>query len=256
MPTLLLGDLAEAVAGAAAVFAPLHHAMPEAQFRIHGLKLAREPHRYSGRTAMRANLDVNEPRAPVDLDTPFAFSMEGYAGYREPRREVPFAWAPGWNSPQAWNKFQDEVGGHLRAGDPGIRLFRDAGAGEAAYCDAIPAAFAARDGEWQMIALPQLFGGDETSRRAEPIQARMAPPAVTLNDADAAALGIAADDPVAVSFADTRITLPARLGRDLPRGLVALPQGTLEPLMGALPATLGWGRVALDTAAADGEAQA
>ncbi|WFF40980.1 NADH-quinone oxidoreductase subunit NuoG [Salinicola endophyticus] len=256
--TILLDDLTEAVAGDMAAFAPLHHAMPEAQFRIHGLKLAREPHRYSGRTSMRANLDVNEPRAPVDLDTPFAFSMEGYAGYREPRREVPFAWAPGWNSPQAWNKFQDEVGGHLRAGDPGVRLFRDAAAtrDEASYCDRIPAAFAPRDGEWQMIALPQLFGGDETSRRAEPIQARMAPPAVTLNDDDAAALGIAAGDPVAVSLDDTRVTLPAQLGRDLPRGLVALPQGTLEPLVGALPAALGWGRIALDTSAADGEARA
>ncbi len=36
---------------------------------------------------------------------------------------VPFAWSAGWNSPQAWNKFQDNVGGHLKGGDSGVRLF-------------------------------------------------------------------------------------------------------------------------------------
>ncbi len=36
-------------------------------FRIRGQKLAREPHRYSGRTAMRANISVHEPRQPQDI---------------------------------------------------------------------------------------------------------------------------------------------------------------------------------------------
>ena len=33
------------------------------------------PHRYSGRTAMRANIDVSEPQVPQDSDSPFAFSI-------------------------------------------------------------------------------------------------------------------------------------------------------------------------------------
>lgn len=102
-------------------------AAPSASFRIKGLKLAREPLRYSGRTAMRADISVHEPRTPQDQDTAFSFSMEGYSGSVEPRSQVPFAWSPGWNSPQAWNKFQDEVGGHLRAGDPGTRLIESQG---------------------------------------------------------------------------------------------------------------------------------
>ena len=28
-------------------------------------------------------------------------------------------WAPGWNSVQAITKFQEEIGGPLRGGDPG-----------------------------------------------------------------------------------------------------------------------------------------
>ena len=57
--------------------AGIKDAAPDATFRIRGQKLAREPHRYSGRTAMRANISVHEPRQPQDKDTMFAFSMEG-----------------------------------------------------------------------------------------------------------------------------------------------------------------------------------
>ena len=102
--------------------AGIKDAAPDASFRIRGQKLAREPHRYSGRTAMRANISVHEPRQPQDKDTMFAFSMEGNNQPSAPRSQIPFAWAPGWNSPQAWNKFRAEVGGHLRHGDPGVRL--------------------------------------------------------------------------------------------------------------------------------------
>ena len=243
METILLDDLTQAVAEDAPALAPLHQNTPEAMFRIHGLKLAREPHRYSGRTAMRANLNVNEPRAPVDLDTPFAFSMEGYAGYQEPRRDVAFAWAPGWNSPQAWNKFQDEVGGHLRAGDPGKRLFT-APVASGDYCTEIPAAFTPRADEWQIIDLPQLFGGDEMSRRAEPIRERMAVPQVALSEADAARLGVAAGDVVSISLDGAAFDLPARLSAGMPKGMIGLPGGTIQEVTGALtPGATRWGRI-------------
>lgn len=247
--TVLLDDLSEAVSKDAPAFAPLHQDTPAALFRIHGLKLAREPHRYSGRTAMRANIDVNEPRAPIDLDTPFAFSMEGYAGFREPRRDVAFAWAPGWNSPQAWNKFQDEVGGHLRAGDPGVRLF-PAPSVTGGYCDEIPEAFTPRDGEWQVIDLPQLFGGDEMSRRAAPIQARMSAPWVALNETDAATLGVDDDDPVAITLDGETFSLPARRRPGLPRGVAGLPSGLLCDVARALtPGAIRWGRLMRDDSA-------
>ncbi len=47
--------------------AGIKDAAPDATFRIRGQKLAREPHRYSGRTAMRANISVHEPRQPQDI---------------------------------------------------------------------------------------------------------------------------------------------------------------------------------------------
>lgn len=102
---------------------PIQAASPNAKYRIHGLKVAREPRRYSGRTAMRAPISIHEPMQPKDPDTGLTFSMEGYVGQKTDASMIPFAWSAGWNSPQAWNKLQDKVGGKLKAGDVGIRMF-------------------------------------------------------------------------------------------------------------------------------------
>ena len=52
------------------------------------------------------------PEPPHDPDAPLSFSMEGFHG-PPPAALIPRYWAPGWNSVQALNKFQEEVGGPL-----------------------------------------------------------------------------------------------------------------------------------------------
>ncbi|TFH85317.1 NADH-quinone oxidoreductase subunit NuoG [Billgrantia azerbaijanica] len=203
--------------------------VPGAEARVDGLKLARQPHRYSGRTALRADLDVSEPRPPQDPDTPFTFSMEGYAGHERPRREVPFAWAPGWNSPQAWNKFTDEVGGHLRGGDPGVRLLAPA-ADVGDHVDAIPPPFTPCADEWRLVVLPRLFGGEETSSRSAPIQARAAPATLRLAAEDARRLDAEEGDRLRVETARACVALPLHVDATLPRGLVAIPAGVAAAL--------------------------
>lgn len=212
-------------------------AAPGSGFRIEGLKLAREPHRYSGRTAMRAHLNVNEPRTPQDADTPFTFSMEGYNGFDRPRKEVAFAWAPGWNSPQAWNKFTDEVGGHLRAGDPGVRLLHPL-AGDYDYADQVPAGFARRDEQWQVVVLPRLFGGEETSARSAPIEQRAAPPTLTLSADDAQRLGVTDGAALVLATQGGRLSLPLRLDAALPSGIVGVPAGIDAALVSGAWTTL------------------
>ncbi|CAD5378869.1 NADH:ubiquinone oxidoreductase, chain G [Pseudomonas sp. OF001] len=209
-------------------------AAPKAAFRIKGLKLAREPHRYSGRTSMRANISVHEPRQPQDADSPFAFSMEGYAGSAEARQQIPFAWSPGWNSPQAWNKFQDEVGGHLRAGDPGVRLF-DAPANRTEWFSA-PAAPLSAVGRWQVVALHHLFGSDETSSRAAPVQERIPAAYAALGSDAAARLGLADGALLSLKVGGRELRLPLRVIDELADGLLGLPAGFdgIPPLAGTL----------------------
>ena len=114
-----LDHVIDAAIAALPQLAGIKDAAPDATFRIRGQKLAREPHRYSGRTAMRANISVHEPRQPQDKDTMFAFSMEGEQPAVRPAFADPVRLGAGLELLQAWNKFQDEVGGKLRHGDPG-----------------------------------------------------------------------------------------------------------------------------------------
>ncbi|QWQ18389.2 NADH-quinone oxidoreductase subunit NuoG [Providencia rettgeri] len=199
-------------------------AAPKASFRIRGQKLAREPHRYSGRTAMLANQSVHEPRQPQDIDSPFAFSMEGNNSPTAPRQQIPFAWAPGWNSPQAWNKFQAEVGGHLLFGDPGIRLFNST-EGKLAYFTEIPAAYQANEAQWVVAPYYHLFGSDEMSQRSEVIQERMPEPYIMLNTQDAASLGLSAGTKAEFSHAGQVFNLTVRLSNHLSTGQIGLPLG-------------------------------
>ncbi len=43
---------------------------------ISGMKVPRQSHRYSGRTAMKANLNVHEPKQAVDEESVMSFSIE------------------------------------------------------------------------------------------------------------------------------------------------------------------------------------
>ncbi len=199
-------------------------AAPNASFRIRGQKLARSPHRSSGRTAMRADISVHEPRQPQDKDTMFAFSMEGNNNPLADRNQVPFAWAPGWNSPQAWNKFQSEVGGNLRHGDPGVRMI-EAGEGTLDYFSDIPAAFSASANEWRVAPYYHLFGSEEMSQRSGVIQQRMPQPYVMVNPVDAAQLGVNAGSQVEFTCGGQTLSLPVRLSETLSQGQVGLPLG-------------------------------
>ncbi|WP_268011814.1 NADH-quinone oxidoreductase subunit NuoG [Aeromonas veronii] len=211
------------------LLATMLEAAPNAGLRIRGMRLAREPHRYSGRTSMLADQNVSEPRVAQDPDSPFNFSMEGYAGARQPLPQVPFAWAPGWNSPSAWNKFQDEVGGKLRAGDPGRRLLEATdpqaeGKELLGWFTTIPAPFKAAEA-LQVVNYAQLFGGEELSARSSVIQARMNEPELVLNPLDAERLALHAGNQVSFSWGGSHWQLRLRLSAQLSAGLVGLPLG-------------------------------
>ncbi|MDL0430473.1 NADH-quinone oxidoreductase subunit NuoG [Marinobacter sp. TBZ242] len=200
-------------------------AAPDSHYRIDGQRLAREPHRYSGRTAMVADQNVSEPRVPQDPDSAFAHSMEGYSGYQQHRQQIPFAWAPGWNSPQAWNKFTDEVGGHLRGGDPGVRLIHPV-PGQGRYSQPIQGTESPE--ALKALILPRLFGGEETSARATPIRQRTELPYVILSPDDVLRLELRAGDVVTIDGV-TKLLLHEQ--DNWPTGWAGLPAGLIGGLL-------------------------
>ncbi len=121
-----LDDIVESMSDELPVFSGLKNYMPGADFRMLNAKIPRQTIRYSGRTAMNANIAVSEPKLPQDHDSPLAFSMEGQQE-NPPSSLVPFYWTPGWNSVQAMYNYLDEPDASLKGGDPGIRLIEPPG---------------------------------------------------------------------------------------------------------------------------------
>ena len=244
-----LDDVIAAMAQALPVFSPVPGAAPPAGFRVEGQRIPRQPHRYSGRTAMRAHVAVSEPKPTDDPDSALAFSMEGYGGAARPAALVPFFRAPGWNSPSAVNKYQDEVGGALKGGSSanaitstasttstsstGARLIepRQGGAISAiSFFDETPLPFRKRQGEWLLIPLFHIFGSEELSGLSPPISERAPKPYLALNAKDADALGLKAGDEVQLISETKSLRLPLSILPDLPDGVAGLPVGmpTLE----------------------------
>lgn len=233
-----LDDVLAALAEEMPRLAPAAGAAPLSGFRMAGAKVPREPHRYSGRTSMTANISVVEPKPRVDPDSALSYTMEG-TPLQPPGALQPFFWTPGWNSIQAVNKFQSEIGDALRGGDPGVRLFEPSTGG--AYFSAVPAAFARRETEWMVIPIEHIFGSEELSVHAPGI-AELAPePYLALNAADAARFGTEGKaEKVGVEIGGVRQLLPLKVLPDLPPGIAGIPAG-LTPLRGEeLPA---WSRI-------------
>jgi NADH-quinone oxidoreductase subunit G len=231
-----LDDVCAAVSKSSPAFAAVPQAAPPASFRILGEKVPREPHRFSGRTAMNAHESMHEPKPPDDPDSPLSFSMEGWEG-TAPAAIVPNFWAPGWNSIQALNRFQEEVNGPLRGGDPGVRLVEPAKGARPAYFDRVPAESRRKAGSWTLLPLAHAFGSDETSALSPPI-AELAPkPYVELNATDAAELGLRAGDLASLVVDGKTRELPVRMTTQLPRGTAGIPVGLAGfPVLG-VPAT-------------------
>ena len=170
------------------IFAPLLSGGLAPSDPLKGMKVPRQSPRYSGRTSMHADRDVNVPTPPEDPDAPLSFSMEGFHG-PPPAALISRYWAPGWNSVQALNKFQEEVGGPLRGGDPGQRLIEPAAAPNRAYFEDVPSAFRPAPEKWLLVPMYHMFGSEPLSMLTPGI-ARLAPsPYLALNPEDVERLG-------------------------------------------------------------------
>jgi NADH-quinone oxidoreductase subunit G len=187
-------------------------------------KIAREPIRYSGRTAMLANISVHEPKPPDDPDSALAFSMESGLGAVPPALR-PFFWAPGWNSVQSVNKFQDEIGGPVRGHDPGVRLIEPSPHPDWKYFSAIPPSFAPQPGSWLLVPIFNIFGSEELSRHAPGISQLTSRPYLAVNPVEASLLGVKAGDQLKVLIEEAQYELEIVLRADLPRGVAGLHTG-------------------------------
>ncbi len=237
-----LDDVINALVATHPKLAAIKGAAPDADYRITGLKIARQPRRYSGRTAMRAPISVHEPMQPKDLDTGLTFSMEGYSGKQAKSSMIPFANAAGWNSPQAWNKYQDKVGGSLKGGDPGIRLFdqlerltlRQYVAPETLST----ATTDIEKGQAKLVPIYNIYASSIMASRS-PIVAVQLPVATwRVGIDDAKDWGVNEGDYLAIEIDNQQITLPVQVVYYLAEGCIGYPVGQVSIIHPSMPASV------------------
>ncbi len=204
--------------------AGITEAAPRSQFRAHGLRVPRQTHRYSGRTAMRAALSVHEPKQPQDEETPLAFSMEG-SQRDTPGALLPYFWSPGWNSNQSLHRYQKAVGEPLRGGTAGSRLLYRQGHATLERA-AMPGAFEPRENQWYLVPRHAIFGSDELSALSPPLRELTHPAWLEITPAAAQALQVIDGDGLIIENERLRgYRLEVRINPSLVAGCAAYSAG-------------------------------
>ncbi|WP_201539523.1 NADH-quinone oxidoreductase subunit NuoG [Psychrobacter sp. 1044] len=237
-----LDDVINALIATHPKLAGIKNAAPDADYRMTGLKIARQPRRYSGRTAMRAPISVHEPMQPKDLDTGLTFSMEGYSGKETPSSMIPFANAAGWNSPQAWNKYQDKVGGHLKNGDPGVRMFDQLARLETRQYVAPDAMSATttdmQQGQAKLVPINNIYASSMMASRSPVVAEQLPVAAWRIGMDDAKDWNIANGDYLAIEVDKQQITLPVQIVGYLAEGCIGYPVGQVSIIHPSMPASV------------------
>ena len=214
-------DAVSATATASPELARVGEVAPSASFRLVGQKLPRQSERYSGRTSLLSHLTMHEPPPPVDQDSPLGFTMEGYRGPL-PSPLISQFWAPGWNSIQAVNTYQDEVGGPLRDEMPGVRLIEPVATKAPAWFTSIPRAFQPADRQWLLLPLSAVFGSDELSNRSPAIAERIVRPFLSVHPSDGARVGLDDHSTIDLAWQGTTYSLAVHFESSTPVGTVGL----------------------------------
>jgi NADH-quinone oxidoreductase subunit G len=215
-------DVLNEIAAAIPILKDINNITPPPGYRIAGQKIPREPHRYSGRTAMTADKNVSEPKPPDDPDSPLTFTMEGYRG-EPPSSMIPFFWAPGWNSVQSMNKYQIEVGGPLHGGDPGRRLFEKNVSAKLSYYDIQPKKYERRKGEFLSVPVYHIFGSEELSAEAPAVKELIPDLCLWMNPDDLSDAGVKEDEQVEITAGEKSFKIPVKIKKGIPRGIAGIP---------------------------------
>ena len=222
-----IDDLVERCSNELPGFARLGEVLPKGNPFIAGMKVPRQSHRYSGRTAMNANVNVHEPKQMEDKESVMSFSMEGIPSQKD-ASVLASSWAPKWNSNQSISKFQDEVNGELKQGHVGCLLIERKDS-SGSYFEAAPDSAGPSANQLRLVFSYQIFGSDELSARAKPIQARMTDAYIGLSPADAKARDLRQGDVATISPLGSPVVVCIRTGIKAGTALLYCGDGNISP---------------------------
>ncbi len=216
------------------IFEDVKEIAPPAGFRVNGQKIPREPHRLSGRTAMHADVNVHEQKTPEDDDSPLSFSMEGTG--KIPHAALhSYSWAPGWNSIQAINKYQIEVGGSMHQGGNGKRLIQPEKNREASFYNDPPQKIILNDDELHIVPGYHIFGSEQLSIFSSSVAERVPTSYVMMHPEECQKRNIKTGDVVKLSVKTKNYELPLKVEKNMAEKIAVIPVGLPGLQLKAIP---------------------
>jgi NADH-quinone oxidoreductase subunit G len=221
VPWNQIDDVVSSLVNELPVFSKLKEYMPDADFRMLNAKIPRQTMRFSGRTAMYADIEVSEPGISKDPGSPLAFSMEGLQE-RPPSSLVPFYWTPGWNSVQSMYNYLDEPNGSMKGGDPGIRMIEPAEGLNNSYFKISSKTFEFQKDEWLIVPVYQIFGSEELSSVGPAIGQRIQEPFLYMNQKDVELFGAKESDLIQLEISGSILKIKVKIENSLKQGIAGL----------------------------------
>lgn len=144
------------------------------------------------------------------------------------------------NPPQSWNKYQDEVGGHLKGGDSGVRLF-DRLAKRPARSYVAPTAVVANPESFRLVPMHHIFGSGEFTIKTPAMETRIPEAVFAVGEQDATRLNLQEGQRITVKAGETTVSLPVQVIEYLPTGYIGYPVGLAPTVSLAEPVSVALG---------------
>ncbi|WP_343187867.1 NADH-quinone oxidoreductase subunit NuoG [Buchnera aphidicola (Periphyllus koelreuteriae)] len=205
----------------------IKNAAPKSSFKVCGQKIPRSTLRSSGRTSLRADIDVHEIKQIEDNDSMFSFSMEGSTIYKNYTSIIPFIWSPQWNSSQGLHKFQKKISGRLLTKNSETLLISKKKNISSDYFKQ-DLNFFVKNKNLIIVPYYSLFGSEELSQYSEIIKNKNSLPYLFINELDAKNFNISNKKKVTFTCLNDTYSFFAIYSNFLESGQVALPIGQFK----------------------------
>ncbi|WP_444891088.1 NADH-quinone oxidoreductase subunit NuoG [Microbulbifer sp. DLAB2-AA] len=230
-------DLSNAIAKEFTTLGVLADLGPNEDYRIDGLKIARQSARYSGRTAIHAQQHVSETPPIKDPDAPMSFSMEGIHNPNKTPLQANI-WSPGWNSNQSIFKFQQQVGGERKGGPSGKRIER----APRPISEYLPSSGelehpSETSNKVQMLPIYRLFGSEELSNQSMSLSEIIDAPFILIHPDTLAHYTLTMGELVDIETSNDTHRAEIRPCNTIPHGCIGVPFGLpgMESLAPQIP---------------------
>jgi NADH-quinone oxidoreductase subunit G len=213
-------DVMAALSAEHPIFSGISEGIKDSSFRIINQKIARSTHRFSGRTAIEANIMISEPKPPSDPDSPMSYTMEGYHGLA-PADLTTYYWSPGWNSWNSLTRFSEEKLFRGEKGSFGIRLFLDKEARVTEPSSDFPPVSGSDEDDMLVVPARRIFGSEELSSRSRSVADLIPGPFILMNSRYAGKF-MDKNGQFTLNYKSFRQTIDVRTDDSMPDGIGAL----------------------------------